>query len=291
MRPTYRIFVRKLAERLLGRERSERLNSIHVHDEGFGYDLFGFERESAMVAYMLGDFLYRRWFRVESTGIENVPTEGRAILVPNHSGVVPIDGWMIGMDIATKLEPPRMMRTMVDFMAFDMPYVGLAFTRIGQIAGTRRNFAELMRRDELLCVFPEGAKGTGKLFRERYKLRKFNVGHVELSLEHQAPIIPTAVIGAEEQAPMLMNVTPLARLLRVPYFPVTPTFPLLGVGGMVPLPVKYRITYGEPLRLWEGLSEEERKDPDVVQELAEQVQSRVAELVREGLMRRQGVFR
>jgi 1-acyl-sn-glycerol-3-phosphate acyltransferase len=291
MRPAQRAYVRRLAEWLLGREQSERLASIQIHDEGFGYDVFGFERESVTLAYLLGMPLYRHWFRVESRGIENVPTEGRAILAPNHSGVLPLDGWMIAMDVATKLDRPRILRSMVDYFAFGLPYAGLALTRIGQIAGTRRNFAELMRRGELLCVFPEGVRGTGKLFRDRYQLCRFNVGHVELSLEHQAPIIPTAVIGAEEQAPMLLNLAPVARLLRVPYFPITPTFPWLGLAGMLPLPVKYHIQYGSPLRFWEDVSPDEAKDPEVLSRLAETVQSQVAELIRTGLARRRGVFR
>jgi 1-acyl-sn-glycerol-3-phosphate acyltransferase len=290
MTPAQRALVRTVSARLLGRDHAEKLGSVPLYDEGFGFDVFGFERESATIAYMLGRLLHRYWFRVESTGHEHVPTRGRAILAPNHSGIVPLDAWMIGVDLATHMDPPRVIRSMVDYLAFELPYVGVGFQRIGQIAGTRRNFAELMRRDELLCVFPEGHKGTGKLYRDRYKLLKFNVGHVELSLEHRAPIIPVAVVGAEDQAPMLLDAKPVARLLGLPYFPITPTFPLFGLAGFLPLPVKYHILYGEPLRLWEKVSAEEAHDPETVAGLAETVRAKVGELLRTGLQRRRGVF-
>ncbi len=290
MLPRQRVLARNLLRRVLGDEECERLRAMTLHDAGFGYDIFGLERESSWVAYALGSFLHRHYFRVESFGIENVPSEGAAIVAPNHSGILPLDAMMIAIDIVQKTDPPRLIRTMVDYLAFRLPWVGVAMTRVGQVAGTRRNFAELMRRAELLCVFPEGAKGTGKTFWERYRLRKFNVGHVELSLRYRAPIIPTAVIGAEEQAPMLLDFKPAAKLLNLPYFPITPTFPWLGPLGVIPLPVKYFIYYGKPLRLWEEVSEADAGSPEIVISLAELVRTRVADLLELGLSRRKGVF-
>lgn len=291
MTPTQRAIVRSLARQIAGPAETQRLETAIFDDEGLGYDIFGGERESMYCALLLGMLFHSYYFRVCSTGAENVPADGPVIIAPNHSGVLPFDGFMIGVDLWKKLDPPRMLRSMVDFFAYSLPVTGLMLTRIGQIAGTRRNFAELMDRGGLLCVFPEGARGTGKLYRDRYKLGKFNVGHVELSLQYRAPIVPTAVIGAEEQAPMLYNFKPVARLIGLPYFPVTPFFPWLGPFGAIPLPVRYHIRYGAPLRLWEALPEGTSSDPNVVAELAATVRQRVAELISAGLAERKGVFR
>lgn len=280
----------KIAKTLLPEDEFERLLSLEIDETGFGYDYFGLEKESLILGYSVALGIYKHWFRVESEGHENLPLEGRALITPNHSGVVPIDGVMIWADLLHKLEQPRVMRAMVDnFMGF-LPYVNTIMSRCGQVVGARRNFEDLLRADRIVTVFPEGAKGTGKPFSQRYELIRFNVGFVELSLTHRAPIIPAAVIGGEEQSPMLFDIKPLARLLAFPYFPVTPFFPWLGPLGMIPLPVKYHIRYGKPLHFYEDYGPSTVNDPETVRMLAAKVQLIVQEMVDEGLKERTSVF-
>jgi 1-acyl-sn-glycerol-3-phosphate acyltransferase len=268
----------------------ERLQSLKIHDLGFGYDPFGLEIESAMLAFALARLVYKHWFRVESHGVENVPLKGPVLITPNHSGVLPIDGAMIGVDLARNLETPRVMRAVVDNFAGFLPFVNTLFYRFGQIIGARRNFEELLRQGELVVVFPEGHKGTGKSYRDRYKLRKFNVGFMELSLLNRTPVVPAAVIGAEEQYPYMIDLKPLARALNFPYMPVTPLMIALGPLGLLPLPTKYTIYYGEPLHFYRDHSPETVKDPETIYRLVEQVRTRVQELIDLGLRQRKGVF-
>lgn len=280
----------RIAKAIIPPDEFERISTIRIRDLGFGYDAFGMEKETALIAYALARYAYRHWFRVKSTGHGNVPVEGRALIVPNHSGVVPVDGMMIGIDLMTKLERPRVMRAMVDNFVGFMPFVNTFMYRVGQIVGARRNFEDLLRHDELVTVFPEGAKGTGKKFSQRYKLIRFNVGFIELSLTYKAPIVPTAVIGGEEQYPMIWNLKPLARMIGVPYFPVTPFFPWLGPLGAIPLPARYRIEYGEPLRFYEEYKPETVNDAETVRMLADKVQLTVQAMIDKGIEERKSIF-
>jgi 1-acyl-sn-glycerol-3-phosphate acyltransferase len=280
----------KLAERLLPPEEVERARGLPFCDLGYGYDLFGMERESAVLSYLFLRLLHKHWFRVESIGIHHVPTEGPALVVPNHSGILPLDAAMLATDVFVKLEKPRIVRTVVDFFASALPFVNVFLSRAGQVIGHPKNFESLLRAGELVGVFPEGARGTGKPFSERYRLRRFNVGFVELALRHRVPILPVAIIGAEEQAPMLMNLSPVARLLGFPYFPITPTFPFLGPLGIMALPSKYCIYYDEPFRFFEEYPPEAADDAHTVRILADKVQVRIQEMIDAGLERRTSVF-
>ncbi|MCB1153996.1 acyltransferase family protein, partial [bacterium] len=213
MTPSQRKKAISLAKSLLPEDEFEHLMKIDFKDQGLGYDKFGMEKEMIVASLAVVRYVYLYYFRVESEGVHNIPEEGRGLIVPNHSGVIPIDGMMIGVDLAFNMRRPRIIRAMVDnFMGF-LPFINVFFARCGQLVGARRNFADLLEADELITVFPEGAKGTGKLYKQRYNLLRFNVGFIELSLQYRAPIIPAAVIGAEEQAPMVYNVKPLARML------------------------------------------------------------------------------
>ena len=289
MRQKERARVRRLFK-ILFPEDYERLNSIKINDLGFGYDSFGLELESAMLAFMMGQLFYKHWFRVESEGIENVPDDGPVLITPNHSGVIPIDGLMIAIDLAKKLDTPRLMRSVVYNFAGLLPYINTFFYRCGQVVGARQNFEELLQKKELVTIFPEGAKGPWKGFKERYNLRPFNVGFMELSLTHKTPIVPTAVIGAEEQYPYMMNAKPLAKALNFPYFPLTPFFPLLGPIGMMPLPTKYYIYYGEPFHFYKEYPPETVKDPETIRLLVGEVQMRIEQMIGEGLRKREDIF-
>ena len=174
---------RALVRHLIG-EDYDRLIKIEIHASEFGYDPFGLERESAMLAYALLQFVYRHWFRVESSGVEQIPLEGPVLLAPNHGGGIPIDGAMIALDLAKKMKKPRVMRAVIDNFAGSLPFVNLFFYRCGQVIGARRNLVDLLEQGEMIAVFPEGHNGTGKKYRDRYKLLPFNVGFVELSPAH-----------------------------------------------------------------------------------------------------------
>jgi 1-acyl-sn-glycerol-3-phosphate acyltransferase len=280
----------KISRKMLSKEDIKRLDTMVFKDIGFGYDKFGFEKETAVLAYAIFLNFYLYWFRVESHGAENIPKDTRAILVPNHSGTIPIDGMMIAIDVLRKTTPPRILRSVVEYFAATFPFINTFFYRCGQVIGARKNFAELLEDEELICVFPEGAKGPGKPWSQRYKLIKFNVGFLELALQHRAPIIPVAVIGSEEQAPMITNIKPIADAFGFPYFPITWQFPWLGPLGLLPFPVKYIIHYGKPLELYKDYPPETASDPDKVRELVELVRSEVQNLIAKGLKMRKSIF-
>lgn len=291
MTPEFRKQILKVVQKILPSEEYNKLQSITIEDMGFGYDKFGLEKESVFLAYAFMSLLHRYYFRVDSFGLGNVPTQGRIILASNHSGVMPFDAGMIGTDLAKKMDTPRMTRTIMDLTANNMPFTGVALRRVGQVVGTRKNFEELMKMEEMVLVFPEGAKGSGKMFWERYQLKSFNVGHIEFALKYKAPIIPIAVIGGEEQMPNLYNIKPLADALQISMVPITLNLLLFGpLGMMMPFPTKYRIYYGEPLHFYQDYPEEALNDPELVKQLAQKVQGHVQEMVDQGLADRKNIF-
>lgn len=279
---------------LITDEDRQRFQRVHMQDLGFGYDAFGLHAETALRAYTVLKPLYRDYFRVQSFGVENVPPEGRAILVANHSGGVPIDGAMIAMDMMSRLDPPRLMRAVVDRFVANLPYVNILFSRVGQIIGIRRNFEVLLGNEELVLVFPEGTPGIVKPWSERYQLRNFNVGFIELHLLYKAPIIPVAVIGAEEQYPILASSTSIGKPMGVTHVPIMLNIPFLtalfGPLGALPFPTRYRLHYGEPIRFYDEFSEDTIRNPIMIRTLAEEVRSRVQGLIRDGLEQRERVF-
>jgi len=285
-----RLLAMRATERLVPPEELNKLLKFKMADLGFGFDQFGMERESVLLAYAIGRCIYKYWFRVTSRGQEYIPDEGRVLIVPNHSGVLPIDAMMIWIDLWLKKDAPRPMRAVVDNFAGFLPFINTAMYRVGQVVGARRNFEDLLESNQLMAVFPEGAKGTGKLYKDRYKLIKFNVGFIELSIKHRVPIIPTAVVGCEEQYAMMYNVKAIAAMISFPYFPITPLFPLLGPLGMVPLPVRYHIRYGEPIHFYNDYGPQTLENPETVRMLADKVQLKVEEMIQGLLEERKGIF-
>lgn len=263
-------------------ERIDRLPIRTLPDSDF--DEFGLSREflKGIAPYAL--FFYEKWFRVDLNGIENMPAEGPAIIVPNHSGQLPLDGGMITAACMLEMEPPRIPRSMVEKWFPTLPLGSILMQRTGQAVGVMENADRLLENGEILMVFPEGAKGSGKTWDKRYQVQKFNLGFMELAIRHKAPIIPTAVIGGEEQAPNFYNVEPLAKKLGMLYFPITPTFPWLGLLGFIPLPSKYHIYIGEPMDFSGYASDIE--EPENIRELVEQVRNRIQDMVNEGLKKR-----
>ncbi len=291
MTPQQREAVWRLVDRLLPKEEAKRLKNMNFVDEGFGYDVFGFEKESFALAYLFLRFFYKYWFRVRGYGYENVPRKGKVLIVPNHSGTIPVDFIMIAIDLFLHVNPPRVARGIVDHFAGALPYIGLIIYRTGSVIGARKNFEVLLQRHgETVVVFPEGTRGIGKGWANRYKLTRFNVGFIEMALKYRTPIVPTAVIGAEEQAPQIAKLTTVGKLLGLPYLPITPTFPLFGVLGLIPLPSRYYIYYGTPLHYYKAYKPSAIKDPVLVRQLADEVQGIVQDMINKGLKRRKSVF-
>jgi 1-acyl-sn-glycerol-3-phosphate acyltransferase len=257
----------------------EHMSSVPFRDAGHGYDVFGYEPLHAACALSALKLLYRRWFRVRSHGAEHVPAQGPAILVGNHSGTLPFDAMMLWTDVV--LRRRRLPRPVADYFVPSLPFLGTLYARGGVVGGTAGNLRVLLDAGELLMIFPEGVPGIAKPFRERYQLQDFRVGHAELAIRHQAPVVPVGIVGAEEQMPQLARLP--VHAFGIPYLPL-PLTPL-------PLPVRYHLHYGEPLRLHEGLRPEDADDPEVVRRAAERVRHAVQALVNRGLRLRKGVFR
>lgn len=232
--------------------------------------------------------LYSLYWRCEVHGVENIPTEGPAILAANHSGTIPIDGAML--KVAVLKEHGRNPWLLAADLVFKIPL----FRDIVRIAGNARadraETVALLRRDELIGVFPEGFKGIGKGWKRRYQLQRFGRGgFVEVAMEVGAPIIPVAIIGAEEAFPMVADLKPLARRLGLPYFPITPTFPLLGPFGAIPLPSKWMIVFGEPIPTAPH-GPEAADDTQLVLEITDQTRQVVQSLLHEYLPKRRSAF-
>ena len=269
----------RLAGLLLGADDEERLAQLVASLGGRAYDDFGLSPRVARRALAFFKLLYKYWFRVESSGHERIPEKEGAILAANHGGLLPFDATMIVVDCLVAAKPSRLVRTVVDRWAGSLPFVNVFYARVGQVVGSRDNVRELLRLKQLVMIFPEGMAGIKKRAAERYVLQPFHLGFVEESLRHRVPIIPVAVVGADDQAPVLWDLQPLAKLLGLPFFPITPTFPLFGLLGLLPYPVRYEIAYGEPFRFYEEFPPEALEDPHSVRYMAERVRRRIQEMV------------
>jgi 1-acyl-sn-glycerol-3-phosphate acyltransferase len=267
-------------DRLLSEDEQRRLTALsHLVEGEVDYDRFGFSPDVARRAFPFFMALYRAYFRVRSQGHEHIPSEGPALLVGNHGGLLPFDGAMAVIDVLLHTDPPRLLRSIVDRWAGTLPFVNVFYSRVGQVIGTRENMADLLDEGQLLMVFPEGVEGIRKRVTQRYRLQSFHVGFVEQALRARAPIVPVAFIGSDDQAPILYDVKPLARALGLPTVPITPTFPWLGPLGLLPYPVRYRIVYGEPLHFHERFGPEAAEEARLVHYLTKQVRRTVQTLV------------
>ena len=234
--------------------------------------------------------LYESWFRVETRGLEHVPDTGGALLVANHSGTLPLDALMATIALLDHHPARRHLRLLGADLVFSLPVVAPLARKGGNTLACNADAERLLTGGELVGVFPEGFKGIGKPFRERYKLQRFGRGgFVSAALRTGVPIIPCSIVGAEEIYPMVHNVKTLARLLGLPYVPVTPTFPLLGLLGAVPLPSKWIIEFGEPIPT-AHLGAAAAEDPMLVFNLTDQVRETIQSTLYTLLMQRRSVF-
>jgi 1-acyl-sn-glycerol-3-phosphate acyltransferase len=257
-----------------------RLEKLTPPRNEYGVDPYGLDVDFVVAAIAPLLWLYRKYFRVELHGVDHVPGEGRCLVVANHSGQLPFDAAMIEVGLLIDKDPPRVARALVDRWVPTLPFISTIFARCGQIVGTPDNCRRLLAADETILVFPEGTAGLNKPFSARYQLQKFGLGFMRLALESQAPIVPCGVVGAEEQAPALFDFKLLARVLGFPSFPITPTvLPF-------PLPARYHIRFGEPMR-FTGSPDDD--DAELERKVAE-VQAAVAKLLDRGLADRKSVY-
>lgn len=257
----------------------------------YAVDDFGFDPElTDRVLLGLVRPLYRSWFRVEVTGLENVPSDSGALIVANHAGVIALDAVMTQVALRDEHPAHRHLRMLGANLVFQTPFIGELARKAGHTLACHPDAERLLRAGELVGVWPEGFKGIGKPFSQRYKLQRFGRGgFVTAALRTGAPIIPTAIVGAEETYPMVADVKPLARLLGLPYFPLTPTFPWLGPVGMIPLPSKWHIHFGEPIPT-DGFPEGASDDPMVVFDLTDEVRERIQQSLYRLLVERPSAF-
>ncbi len=252
-------------------------------------DDYGFDREvTEKFLYTALRPLAQKWFRVEVSGVENIPVVGGALVVSNHSGTVPMDGLMTGVTIHD--HTGRFLRPLGADLVFSLPVVSGLARRGGATLACNEDAERMLRDGELVGVWPEGFKGIGKPFGERYKLQRFGRGgFVSAAIRTGVPIIPTSVVGAEEIYPLVGNIPSLARLLGIPYIPITPLFPLLGPLGLVPLPSKWLIEFGEPIRT-DDYEPGAAEDPMLVFNVTDQVRESIQQTLYTLLMRRKSVF-
>lgn len=235
-------------------------------------------------------FLYKVYWRVETTGIENIPTEGRALLAANHSGQLPWDGLMIGTAVLSEQPAQRLVRTLYDSFTPRVPFASAWLTRMGQALATVENGTRMLAQEELVAVFPEGYQGTGKPFKDRYKLARFDqVGFVKMALDTRAPIIPVSVVGAEETNISLAKLSTRSGAAGLPYFPISLTFPWLGLLGFAPLPTKWYIDFGEPIAV-DGYGPEAADNLVLISQLTDQVRHSVQDMLQGRLAQRRSAL-
>ncbi|MFP5335371.1 MAG: lysophospholipid acyltransferase family protein [Actinomycetes bacterium] len=254
-------------------------------------DEFGFDAELTDTVLMaLLRPLYRRWFRVEVRGIENIPGDGGALVVANHSGTIALDSMMTMVAVHDEHPEHRHLRMLGADLVFSVPVLGEYARKTGSTLATNADAERLLSAGHLVGVWPEGFKGIGKPFSERYKLQRFGRGgFVSAALRTGTPIVPCSIVGAEEIYPIIGSMPTMARLLGVPYVPITPTFPWLGPLGLVPLPTKWLIEFSEPVRTEEH-GEGAAEDPMLVFDLTDQVRETIQQTLYSLLVRRRSVF-
>jgi 1-acyl-sn-glycerol-3-phosphate acyltransferase len=281
------------AQRVLGSDWEGRLATFMAAlrkrlSGDFEVDEFGFDPQITEILTGAVEPLAEKWFRLEVRGIENIPAEGGALLVANHSGTVPVDGLITGY--AVKKYSGRNIRPLGADLVFAVPFIGQIARKVGATLACTEDAERLLLAGELAAVWPEGFKGIGKPFSERYKLQRFGRGgFVSSAMRSQVPIVPVSIVGAEEIYPLVGNVPALARLLGLPYLPITPFFPLLGPLGLIPLPSKWIIEFGEPIRT-DAYEPEAADDPMLLFNVTDQVRETIQQTLYALLVDRGNAF-
>ncbi|MDX2054118.1 MAG: lysophospholipid acyltransferase family protein [Polyangiaceae bacterium] len=275
---------REVSVRLLGHDFDRRVAMLRERYASAGGDPFGLDPEVAARVVKLAAFFHRFYFRTECQGIEGLP-KGRVLIVGNHSGQLPWDATVLAAALFLDAEPPRVTRAMVDKWAFGLPFISTLYSRVGQVPGLPENARRLLQMDETVLVFPEGMRGINKPFSERYQMQDFSRGFMRLALETNTPIVPVAIVGAEEQYVNLGNIKWAAKAFGLESLPVIPQ--MFVPGGQLPLPTKYHIRFGEPMYFTESASDDSASLDHKVWLVREEIQN----LLNGALSERKGVFR
>jgi 1-acyl-sn-glycerol-3-phosphate acyltransferase len=254
-----------------------RLATAPLELNSYGYDPWGLNVDVARRTLLVCALLYKYYFRVQTDGIENLPP-GRMLVIANHAGQIAIDAGMIGTATVLEADPPRPLRGMGEYWLPTIPFFNVFMARVGGVVGTPKNCIDILEHGEAVIAFPEGVRGMNKPFSQRYQLQEFGNGFMRLALQTGTPIVPVAVVGSEEQAPSLYNFMPLARLLKMPAFPLVIT--------PFPFPVRYHIYFGEPMEFRGNPNDED----EVIVKKVEQVKARIHGMIQHGLRRRRGWF-
>ncbi|UZE94376.1 lysophospholipid acyltransferase family protein [Alkalimarinus alittae] len=265
-----------LKEKFISKELDAQLDKIEKPVGSLGYDPWGFNAETNKLMLSLYSNVYNKYFRVQTDGIDNVPAKGPVLIVGNHSGQLPIDGTLVGYAIATRKKAPRMPRAMIERFFPTVPFLGNLLNQAGAVLGDPVNCAKMLENNEAVIVFPEGIRGSGKLYKDRYQLKRFGNGFMHLAMQHNATVVPVGIVGCEETIPAIANIKPLAKMLGIPYAPITLPFIL---------PAKVHMNFGKPMKFEGGDTTEEE-----VTRRVEQVKSVINDLIDKGLSERKRLF-
>jgi 1-acyl-sn-glycerol-3-phosphate acyltransferase len=258
----------------------ERLERLEIPFNEYGVDRYGISKRYLGPSLTALKFFFKHYFSVESHGIENVPRHGRAMLVGNHSGGVAIDGAMVHASQFFEMDPPRLAQGMAEKFLNKIPFASQLSNRCGHLTGLPEHAERLLADERMLMVFPEGARGTAKLFKERYSLVHFGTGFMRLAMKMKTPVVPFAFLGGGEAVPTISNAVSIGKLLGVPYVPITPWLVAL------PIPAKLEVYYSPPM-FFEGTGSEE---DEIVNANVEKVKARIAHLIEVGRKRRSGEY-
>ena len=241
----------------------------------FGFDAWGYNEDQFKVGLAGAKWLYDHYFKVQAFGLEHIPKNGRVLIVPNHSGQLPMDGVLVGVAAATNPNGPRAARAMIERFFPTVPWLGNLLNAWGGVIGDPANCTKMLDAGEPIIVFPEGVRGSGKLYKDRYELQRFGNGFMHLAINHNAPIVPCGIVGCEETMPAVANIAPLAKLLGIPYAPIAPLFPL---------PARVVLNFGPPMHFKPARTEDE------VTAMVEQVKAEIRRLIEKGFTERPSLY-
>ncbi len=265
-----------IKKKLLSSALDTQISSTPKEMGSFGCDIWGFNIENFKVGVGLFKLLYDKYFRVKAYGLENIPQKGRVLVIANHSGQIPFDGALTGLAMILNPNAPRIPKAMVERFFPTVPFLNICLSQMGAVIGDPVNCVKMLEHEEAVIVFPEGVRGSGKLFKNRYQLQRFGQGFMHIAMNTNTPIIPVGIVGCEETMPSIGNLKTLAKLMGLPYIPVT---------TLLPLPAKVFIYFGKPMRFKSDIINE-----TIVNEKVEQVKNEIRHLIKAGLLERKGIF-
>lgn len=266
----------RIASALVTPEIETLVASIPKPIGSFGYDPWGYNEDTFKLGLGAARLLYDRYFRVVAHGLNHIPAQGRVLIVGNHSGQLPMDGVLVGVAAATNPHGPRVARAMIERFFPTVPWLGNLLNALGGVIGDPINCSRMLEMDEAVIVFPEGVRGSGKLYSKRYQLQRFGNGFIHLAMNHRTPIVPVGIVGCEETMPAVANLKPLAKLLGLPYLPLVPS--------LLPLPARVYLNFGPPMHFEPVTSETQAT------EQVETVKAEIRRLIQLGLDERTRLY-